>query len=175
MTRIDGKLTGGMILEAESYLGMEDRAAHSFQGRYTERTKTMYNAGGIAYVYLCYGIHHLFNIITNIEGVPHGILIRAIHPEIGIDTMLKRRHKKQVDATLASGPGSVSQSLGITTTLTGTDLTGDIIWIEDRKVRVLEKDIQVSKRIGVDYAKEWADKPLRFRIEYEPQRKRERT
>lgn len=164
MTRIGGKLTGGMILETESYMGPEDRAAHSFNGKYTERTKIMYHPGGVAYVYLCYGIHSLFNIITNLEGVPHGILIRAIRPEIGLETILERRHKKRLDRTVGYGPGSVARCLGITVKHRGVDLTGDTIWVEDRNVHVAKKDILISKRIGVEYAEEWAEKPLRFTI-----------
>lgn len=162
MTHIGGKLTGGMILETESYLGKDDRASHSFGGRYTERSKTMYQAGGVAYVYLCYGIHHLFNIITHQEGEPHGILIRAIRPEIGVETMLKRRGMIKVTPALAKGPGSVSKCLGITLKDLGCDLTGNRIWVEDRGVKVAENEIKITPRIGVQYAKEWAEKPLRF-------------
>src|SRR6185437_5047411 len=108
-------ITGGMIIETEAYRAPEDRASHAFGNRRTKRNEVMYHDGGRAYVYLCYGLHALFNVVTNEEGIPHAILIRAIKPEIGVEEMLRRRKKSKVDKTLASGPGTVSQALGITT------------------------------------------------------------
>lgn len=95
ITNIDGIKTGGMITEVEAYNGIIDKASHSFGGRRTARTETMFASGGVAYVYLCYGIHHLFNVVTNEKNIPQAVLIRAIEPSIGIEEMLKRRKRKQ--------------------------------------------------------------------------------
>jgi DNA-3-methyladenine glycosylase len=160
MTCIDGTLTGGMITETESYLGTIDRACHAWGGRRTKRNEAMYSLGGIAYVYLCYGIHALFNIVTHQENEPHAILIRAIRPEIGIDAMIKRRNKKQLASTLASGPGSLTQSLGISTLHNAMPLAGPLIWLEDRGA--CPREILSTPRIGIDYAGEYASKPWRF-------------
>ncbi len=152
ITNIDGIKTGGMITELEAYNGIVDKASHAFSGRRTARTETMYSKGGIAYVYLCYGIHHLFNVVTNEKENPHAVLIRAIEPIIGIDEMIKRRKKETVQPNLTSGPGSMSAALGIKVSDSGIDLTGNIIFIEDRNILITEKNIVSTKRIGVDYA-----------------------
>ena len=102
-----------MIIETEAYAGPEDKASHAYGNRRTKRTEVMFHKGGVAYVYLCYGIHSLFNVVTNQEGTPHAVLIRAIQPEIGIETMLKRRGKTKLDNTLTNGPGSLAKALGI--------------------------------------------------------------
>src|SRR4051812_3558815 len=151
-TNIDGRLTAGIITETEAYAGISDRASHAYNDRRTKRTEVMYGKGGTAYVYLCYGIHHLFNVVTNKKDVPHAVLIRAIKPFKGIDVILERRKKIIPDAKICSGPGTVTEGLGITTAHTGTDLLGDLIWIEDKGIKVLGKDIIKSPRIGVDYA-----------------------
>lgn len=161
-TRIDGALTSAIITEAEAYAGVTDRASHAYGGRFTERTKVMYMEGGLAYVYLCYGIHHLFNVVTNREGVPHAVLIRAAYPEKGLEWMLFRRNKKTADKTLSAGPGTVSQALGIHTSHTGTDLLGKTIWIEDAGITIKAKDIIAGPRVGVDYAGKDALLPYRF-------------
>ncbi len=163
-TRIDGKLTSGVITETEAYAGETDKASHAYGGRRTNRTEPMYAEGGAAYVYLCYGIHHLFNVITNVEGIPHAVLIRAIKPEHGLDHMLIRRNKLKVDKTLCAGPGTVSASLGILTAHTGTKLTGKMIWIEDRGIKITHSMIKTGPRVGVDYAGKDALLPWRFRI-----------
>lgn len=163
-TRKDGVLAGGLITETEAYRGPEDRASHAFGGRRTKRTETMYAQGGTAYVYLCYGIHHLFNVVTNKKDTPHAVLIRAIKPLTGIETMLRRRRKVNVERALTTGPGSMSQALGITTALTGTDLLGNTIWIEDSEFSLSANQIVSSRRIGVDYAGEHAERLWRFTI-----------
>jgi len=152
VTKFNGAITSGMITEAEAYAGVIDSASHAFNGRRTARTEIMYATGGTAYVYLCYGIHHLFNVVTNDKDVPHAVLIRALEPAEGIELMLKRRKKKHLDYTLTTGPGSLSMALGIHIKDTGADLLGDKIWIEDRGVKILRKKIAVTKRIGVEYA-----------------------
>ena len=113
MTRIDDKITGGVIVETEAYRGPEDKASHAYGNRRTKRNEVMYHEGGICYVYRCYGIHTLFNVVTNRKDIPHAILIRAIEPLVNIEEMALRRKKLKIDSTLTSGPGSVSQALGI--------------------------------------------------------------
>lgn len=161
---IDGIITGGMITEVESYNGISDKASHAFGGRRTKRTETMYGKGGICYVYLCYGIHHLFNVVTNKINIPHAVLIRAIEPIIGIDEMLKRRKKINIQPTLTSGPGSLSSSLGIKISDSGSDLCGNRIYIEDRGINISDRKIISTKRIGVDYAGKDALLKYRFYI-----------
>ncbi len=165
ITNINGTLTSGIITETEAYAGIVDRASHAFGNRRTTRTETMYAAGGISYVYLCYGIHHLFNVVTNIADVPHAVLIRNIQPAKGIETILERRRKKKVDKTLSTGPGTMSEALGIKTLHNSFDLTGDTIWIEDAGITVSNEAIKITPRIGVDYAGEDAKLPYRFVVE----------
>ena len=164
VTNIDGIRTAGMIVETEAYAGIHDKAAHSFGGRLTERTKVMYMKGGVAYIYLCYGIHHLFNVITNVEGTPSGVLIRAVEPLEGIEDMLLRRKKEKLTPALTAGPGAMSAALGINTALTGTSLSGNDIYIEDRDIKIKPQDIVTGTRVGVDYAEEDALRPYRFSI-----------
>lgn len=167
-TNFNHELTGGMIVETEAYRAPDDRASHAFGLRRTRRNEAMYLGGGFSYVYLCYGIHSLFNIVTNEENIPHAILIRAIQPEEGIETMLHRRGKKKLDRTLTSGPGALAQALGINTTHNGINLTGSSIWLEDHKVAFNPEEIIESPRVGVDYAGEDALLPWRFRIKNNP-------
>lgn len=167
-TKINGKICSGMIVETEAYMGITDKASHAYGGRFTERTKTMYEKGGIAYVYLCYGIHHLFNIVTNAKTIPHAVLIRAIEPLEGIDMMLKRRKKQQLEYTLTSGPGSLSEAMGIHYSHSGISLIKDQIWIEDQGIKIKQENIIASPRVGVAYAKEDALLPYRFRIKDNP-------
>ena len=165
MTRINGEVTGGIITETEAYAGESDRASHAYDGRRTKRTEIMYGEGGNAYVYLCYGIHHLFNVVTNKEGIPHAVLIRAIKPILGLDTILNRRDMKEGSKKIiAGGPGTVSQALGISTADTGLNLNGNRLWIEDKGQSVDAETIITGPRIGVDYAGEDAKLPYRFRI-----------
>jgi DNA-3-methyladenine glycosylase len=159
-TRINGGMVKAIITETEAYAGVDDRASHAYGGKRTSRTEPMFANGGIAYVYLCYGIHHLFNVVTNVEGIPHAVLIRAATPVDGEKLMLRRRGKKHTDRTLLGGPGSVSKALGITTRLTATSLQGDRIWIEDAGLEV--PDIVTGPRVGVDYAGVDAARPYRF-------------
>ena len=161
---IDGRLTKVIIIETEAYAGVGDRASHAYGGRRTRRTDPMYREGGIAYVYLCYGIHHLFNVVTSNQDDPQAVLIRAGSPLTGIDEMLARRGKGSVTKSLLSGPGSLASALGIHTRLTGTSLLGNQIWIEDHDIRVDRDTIAVGPRVGIDYAAEDATRPYRFRI-----------
>jgi DNA-3-methyladenine glycosylase len=161
-TRIGGKVTCGIITETEAYAGVGDKASHAFGGRRTARNEVMYGKGGIGYVYLCYGLHHLFNVVTNKARVPHAVLIRAIRPTVGIETILRRRKQKALAKNTAGGPGTVSQALGITTRLNGEDLTGDRIWLEDTGIKVREEQVVAGPRVGIDYAGDDAKLPYRF-------------
>ncbi len=163
VTVIDGKVTSGMITETEAYMAPEDKASHAFNNKRTPRTEAFYNTGGIGYVYLCYGIHHLFNIVTNVEEIPHAILIRSVEPLEGIDYMLQRRKKQKVDKTLTTGPGALAQALGITKLHNKISLLSDTVWVEDRNIAV--PAIQATTRVGIDYAAEYKDKPWRYYIE----------
>lgn len=162
VTYINGQLTAAVITETEAYAGAGDRASHAFGGRYTNRTRTIYATGGTAYVYLCYGIHHLFNVVTNVEGVPHAILVRAGKPVAGLETILERRQQAAVSKKLLGGPGTFSQGLGITTRNNGISLLDDTIWIEDTGFVFPENEIHTGPRIGVAYALEDALLPYRF-------------
>ena len=161
-THIDGCITKAVITETEAYAGETDKASHAYGGRRTKRTEPIYKTGGRAYVYLCYVILHVFIVVSSIAGEPHAILVRAGQPLEGESEMLRRREKQQIDKTLLAGPGSLGKALGITTSLTGTDLSGDTIWIEDQGVTVDDKQITVGPRVGIDYAEEDAKRPYRF-------------
>jgi DNA-3-methyladenine glycosylase len=164
-TNIDGIFTGGIITETEAYNGEVDRASHAFGGRRTNRTEIMYGPGGHAYVYLCYGIHSLFNIVTNQKNIPHAVLVRAIYPVEGVEQMrIRRRRPKSSDAELCIGPGTVSQALGIHFSDTGKSLLENEIWLEDKGIKIPAKEVLVGPRIGVDYAGKDALLPYRFRI-----------
>ncbi len=163
-TRLNGQVTKAVITETEAYAGVTDKASHAYGGRRTKRTEPIYAQGGTAYVYLCYGIHHLFNVVTNVANTPHATLIRAAEPFEGSDLMLRRRKKRQYDRSLLAGPGSLAQALGITTNLSGTSLLGNRIWIEDHKIPFATEDIVVGPRVGIDYADGDAKRPYRFSV-----------
>lgn len=165
VTRMGNKITSGIITETEAYNGIVDKASHAYNNRRTARTEIMYRRGGTAYVYLCYGIHSLFNVVTNEKNIPHAVLIRAIQPEKGLQTMLQRRGVKAAGKKTFSGPGSVSQALGIHFSHTGTNLFGNKIWIEDAGHKITSGQIKITPRIGVDYAGEDAFLPYRFFID----------
>jgi len=161
-THVDGNITRAVITETEAYAGATDKASHAYGNRRTKRTEPMFGPAGRAYVYLCYGIHHLFNVVTGEEGTPHAVLVRAGSPLDGLDEMLSRRRRERADKNLMAGPGTIAQALGITTAMTGTDLTGNSIWIEDQGLVVRKKDVQTGPRVGVDYAGKDANRPYRF-------------
>jgi DNA-3-methyladenine glycosylase len=162
VTNFDETITAGRIVEAEAYNGPHDKAAHSFGNRRTKRTEVMYSEGGVAYVYLCYGIHQMFNIVTNAEDIPNAILIRALEPIAGIEAMLKRSNKTVHGNDLTRGPGNVAKALGLHTTHTGISLQSDKIYVADDGFKYKESDIVITTRIGVDYAAEDALLPYRF-------------
>ncbi|MBA2368300.1 MAG: DNA-3-methyladenine glycosylase [Candidatus Protochlamydia sp.] len=165
---IDNRLTSGIIVETEAYRAPDDRASHAYGMRRTKRNQMMYEAGGYAYVYLCYGIHPLLNIVTNKEGMPHAILIRAIEPINGIDTMLERRKLSKLERRLTAGPGAAARALGITMDHNGLPLTGSRLWIQEGLKEILPENIIASPRVGIDYAKEDALLPWRFRLKASP-------
>jgi DNA-3-methyladenine glycosylase len=167
-TCVDGLVTGGYIVETEAYNGVIDRASHAYGSRRTPRTETMFRKGGIAYVYLCYGIHEMFNIVTSVEGQPHAILIRAIQPTEGLDIMLQRRNMLVVKPNITSGPGSVAKALGINRKINGFSLQSDIIWLEDRGLTIANESISTVPRVGVSYAGEDALLPYRFYVKGNP-------
>ena len=161
-TTVDGQLAGGVICETEAYKGTDDRASHAFGGRRTKRNEMMYREGGVAYVYLCYGMHHLLNFVTNAADIPDAVLIRGIVPTHGEELMLHRTGKRKITRDIGIGPGKVSKLLGLTVADNGISLCGEKLWIEDRGLLVPEGAIQVTPRIGVDYAGEDAKRPYRF-------------
>ncbi|MGC8751183.1 DNA-3-methyladenine glycosylase [Hydrotalea sp.] len=168
ITHFHQQLTIGRIVETEAYNGVEDRASHAFGGRYTPRTKTMYAQGGCAYVYLCYGIHEMFNVVTGNENTPHAILIRAIEPIAGLAIMQQRMKKNKADYSIGRGPGNVTKALGINRQHNGWLLTGKDLYIADDGFKVMPDDIMVTQRIGVDYAGEDALLPYRFFLKNNP-------
>jgi DNA-3-methyladenine glycosylase len=161
-TEINGEITAGTIVETEAYFGVQDKASHAYGGRRTDRTETLYSHGGISYVYLCYGIHHLFNVVTSVEDDPHAVLVRAVEPLIGKEIMESRRNMPASKAAISSGPGSAAKALGIDRSFNKKDLGGNEIWIEDQGIRYAFDDIIAGPRIGVAYAQEHALLPWRF-------------
>ena len=169
VTKWDGIETSGRIVEVEAYNGVADKASHAAGGRRTNRNEVMYGEGGVSYVYLCYGIHHLFNVVTNRQETPHAVLIRAMEPIKGIDVMLERTGKKKLDYTLTKGPGNVSKALGISFKQhSGLSLLSKELFIAEDDFQLKKKDIFASPRIGVDYAGEDAKLPYRFYIKGNP-------
>lgn len=163
-TCIDGQISGGIISEVEAYKGTTDKASHAYGGRRTQRNEMMYAEGGVIYVYLCYGIHHLLNFVTNQADVPDAILIRSIIPTHGEELMLRRMGRTQSTPQMTQGPGRVSKALGIKTLHNGLSLTSPQIWVEDRNLIIPDSKVQTTPRIGVDYAGEDAKLPYRFVI-----------
>jgi len=163
VTAFNGQLTSGRIIETEAYEGEVDKASHAFKGK-TSRTGVIYERGGAAYVYLCYGIHQMFNIVTNAKGTPHAILIRGVEPIEGIDIMLQRTGKKEGDESITKGPGNVGKAFGFHTSQCGLSLQSNELYIMDDGFKIDEKSMGVSPRIGVAYAGEHALWDYRFFI-----------
>jgi len=164
-----GERVSGMIVETEAYLGAEDKAAHSYGNRRTKRTETMFAVGGTAYIFFIYGMYFQFNVVVGEPGVPHAILIRAVEPVEAIEVMHERRSVKNgktiisklPDKNLTSGPGKLCIALGIDKTFNNEDLLGSKVWLEEGKTFSTDK-IACGKRIGIDYAEEFSEKPWRF-------------
>ncbi len=162
----DGRRVSGEIVEVEAYRGPQDRAAHSYGGRRTKRTETMYSIGGTVYVFFVYGMYYQFNVVTSAPDSPHAVLIRAVEPVEGIEFMRKRR-SGQSDHNLTNGPGKLCIALGIDRKLDAADLLGDRVWLEEG-TNIARSQIASGPRIGIDYAGEWVDKPWRFWVKGNP-------
>jgi DNA-3-methyladenine glycosylase len=167
-TCIDDIVTGGYIVETEAYNGAMDKASHAYGNRKTNRTEVMFRQGGIIYVYLCYGIHEMLNIVTSVDGHAQAILIRAINPTEGIDVMLYRRNMLALKPNITMGPGSVAKALGISRNINAFSLQSDTIWIEDRGLTFPDESIAAVPRVGVSYAAEDALLPYRFYVKGNP-------
>ena len=171
VTTFGGRRTSGIITETEAYAGINDRASHAFGGRRTSRTEVMYAAGGTIYVYLCYGMHSLFNIVTNREGIPDAVLIRAIKPVSGLDVMLSRCGAAKAGRTFGAGPGKLCKALGIHYSHSGGNLFKGPIRVYDTGFRVPGSAISAGPRIGVGYAGADALLPYRYKLtQYHPEK-----
>jgi DNA-3-methyladenine glycosylase len=157
-------IVSAYITETEAYAGVVDKASHAYNGRRTSRTEVMYQKGGIAYVYLCYGVHYLFNVVTGPENVPHAVLIRGVVPFEGIDLMMARRKLKSVHYKGFNGPGKLTSALGINIAHNATRLTDGSIQLFDAGIRIPDSEIITGTRIGVDYADDDALLPYRFQV-----------
>lgn len=162
VTNFDGIITSGRIVETEAYVAITDKASHSYGGKRTAKNEHMYAAAGTAYVYICYGIHQMMNIVTNDKNIPDAVLIRAVEPLKGIDIMLKRTGKKVLDKTLTQGPGNVGKALGIFKHHSGNHLFGNTIYLMDDNIKINKEQIGTSIRIGVESA--WPDSLLPYRF-----------
>lgn len=164
VTHFDGAITSGRIVETEAYVGIIDKASHSYAGKRTARNEHMYSAGGTAYIYICYGMHQMLNIVTNEKGIPDAVLIRAVEPLKGIDIMLKRTGKKVLDKTLTRGPGNVGKALGIFKHHSGLFLLDKEIYLLDDNYKIENENMGISSRIGVESAGADALLPYRFYV-----------
>lgn len=166
VTFIDGVRCSGKIIETEAYRGPDDRACHAYNNRRTPRTEVMYEAGGIAYIYICYGMHHLMNVVTGPRDNAHAVLIRALEPAEGIETMAERRKMSLTDTRLTKGPGALSLAMGLTSQLSGASLLAPTspIWIEDHGIIHGANEICTGPRIGVESAGDAALWPWRYFI-----------
>ena len=164
VTNFDEKITSGRIVETEAYIGFTDKASHSYEGRRTAKNEHMYAHPGTAYVYICYGMHQMFNIVTNKKNIPDAVLVRAVEPLKGIDIMLQRTGKQKLDFTLTKGPGNVGKALGIFKKYSGLYLRDDEIYLADDGFTLKENEIGISKRIGVESAFPDSELPYRFYV-----------
>jgi DNA-3-methyladenine glycosylase len=164
LTNISGELTSGRIVETEAYVAITDKASHSFAGRRTAKNDHMYEVAGTTYVYICYGMHQMLNIVTNKKDIPDAILIRAIEPLQGIDVILKRTGKETLNNTITKGPGNVGKALGIFKQHSGVLLNREITIYTDKHSLINDSDIGISKRIGVESSGADGRLPYRFYI-----------
>ena len=168
VTQWDGVRCSGRIVETEAYAGMEDRACHAFGGRRTVRSEDLYGAPGTVYIYICYGMHHLFNVITNKKDIPHAVLIRALEPLEGVEHMLIRTGKLVADFTITKGPGNLARAMGMSKLHSGGNLFSEEIFIEDDGLQYKKDQVVITKRIGVESAREDAELPYRFIVKDNP-------
>ena len=162
----NGSRTAGIIVETEAYRGPDDRASHAWNGRRTQRTETMYGAGGTAYVYFVYGMYNQFNVVTNVAEIPHAVLVRALDPVEGLETM-RRRRRGRSEYELTSGPGRLCLAMGIDRKLDKADLLGDRVWVEEG-ISISPQKIARGPRVGIDYAEKCVMKPWRFWVKDNP-------
>lgn len=163
ITNIEGKITSGYITETEAYRGPEDKASHAYQMRRTPRNESMYAQGGVSYVFVCYGMHQMFNIVTNVREVPHAVLVRAIEPIKGLEVMITRRGCADL-RQLTNGPGKLTQALGITRMYDGLSLASENLSVLESG-RIIDPDqVIAGPRVGIDYAEEDRFLPWRFRL-----------
>jgi len=160
---VGGRRTAGRIVETEAYLGPDDPASHGYRARRTRRNASMFERPGTAYVYFTYGMHWCLNAVTEREGIPAAVLIRALEPLEGLSTM-RRRRRTVSDRELCSGPAKLCQALGVTGREDGVHLTRGRLRILGRPSRQRDAII-VTPRIGITKAVDW---PLRFLIEGSP-------
>lgn len=164
VTKLDGVLTSGRIVETEAYVAFTDKASHAFAGRRTPKNDHMYEAPGTAYIYICYGMHHMLNVVTNKAGVPDAVLIRAVAPIDGVEKMVERTGKKNLDPTITRGPGNVGKALGVFKHHSGASFLNDDIYLLDDDFKIGNSEIGISKRIGVESAGADALLPYRFYV-----------
>lgn len=169
---INGVELSGRIVETEAYMGVTDKAAHSYGGRKTKRVEPMYGLPGFAYIYFIYGMYYCFNVVTREEGIPQAVLIRALEPATEVRRMAFNRFNKDYEdlskyqkRNITNGPGKLCMALAIDKSLNKQDLCGDILYVEQDRVDV---PITTSKRIGIDYAGEAKDYPWRFYVSGNP-------
>jgi DNA-3-methyladenine glycosylase len=168
VTQIGGQRCSGRIVETEAYAGINDRACHAFEGKRTVRSEHLYGEPGTLYVYICYGMHHLVNVITNKKDIPHAVLIRALEPLEGVEEMLERTGKVSLDFTLTKGPGNVARAMGLSKSHSGGNFFSDAFFLEDDGTRYKKDQILATKRIGVESAREDAELPYRFIVKGNP-------
>lgn len=165
---VDRQLVGGIIVETEAYRGPEDRGSHAWKGKRTPRNETMYHAGGVVYMYICYGIHDMVNIVTGSEGMSHAVLIRAVEPLVGLDEMRMRRSLFGQDKRLCQGPGALAKAFGLNKGHNGIDLQSDTVWIEDHHFRFSDEQIMESPRVGLNFEGPYKEMPWRFFVKGNP-------
>jgi DNA-3-methyladenine glycosylase len=166
-TNINDIVTGGIIVETEAYLGPLDEGSHAFNNKRSERNDAMYSEGGITYMYICYGIHNMLNVVTGPKDSSHAILIRALEPTVGIETMMSRRNNSSVKK-LCNGPGVLSQALGLNKSHNKINLISSQIWVEDRNIYLKEEEIKATPRIGLGCKEPYLNMPWRFIIKDNP-------
>ncbi|MDF2520657.1 MAG: DNA-3-methyladenine glycosylase [Clostridia bacterium] len=163
----------GRIVETEAYLGPEDKAAHSYGGRKTPRVEVMYNQGGWSYIFTIYGMYQCFNIVTEKQGLPQAVLIRALEPVDNVELMAQRRFSKSYRdissrqiKDLTNGPGKLCIAMALGKEQNKIDMCVkngmDDIYVWDDGYK--DFDIEASARINIDYAEEYVHKPWRFTI-----------
>lgn len=165
---INGNLTGGIIIETEAYCGPDDRGSHAFNNKRTPRNEMMYRAGGVAYMYICYGIHDMLNIVTGTDGMSHAALIRAVEPTEGLEIMRIRRGIFDQDRRLCQGPGALAKALGLTKLHNGEDLQGEALWLTDEGTNFDDDQVIASARVGMNFDGPFKTIPWRFYVRGNP-------